>query len=474
MIRTFQESKGAGKANLAVFALFLLALLFFGGASRGDEVAQPIVRLAAIAVLAWAAFRFDREARARAGTIGAMFAALALLLAVQLVPLPPGLWEALPGRSLYADALATAGVGAAWRPLSLTPDLTLNALLGLLPAAAALAVVALIPRKLGPLVLALLLAAIAVAVLLAIFQVSTGRPYLYRTTNVGAAVGSFANRNHFALFVALALPLLAGWAGIAPRRGERPGIRDILALSCASAVFPILLIAGSRGGLICGAFAAAAALALVLISRPTLDRRKRGIVLAAGAAGIAAIIAVFVLFSRDEAFKRLLSGSDDDSRGDLTPMVLRMIGDYFPFGSGWGSFDPLYRMYESDATLDPTYANQAHNDLLQIAFEGGLPAAMLLAWLAIWFSKRSLAVWRNRVGEPDVLARVGSAIIATIALSSAFDYPLRTPLLATIFVVAGLWLAPAPRVGTDDGGSETGGDGLEAGLALRVGFGVVE
>ena len=68
-----------------------------GGASAADALGQPLIRasaalLAAIAI--GAGLRFDLV-RYRAPAL--WLAAAALLTALQLVPLPPGVWRSLPG-----------------------------------------------------------------------------------------------------------------------------------------------------------------------------------------------------------------------------------------------------------------------------------------------------------------------------------------------------------------------------------------
>ena len=51
---------------------------------------------------------------------------------------------------------------------------------------------------------------------------------------------------------------------------------------------------------------------------------------------------------------------------------------FLPFGAGFGTFDPVYRRFEPDALLSTIYLNQAHNEPMQLAMEGGIPALALL------------------------------------------------------------------------------------------------
>jgi O-antigen ligase len=439
MFSELRNESGQVRFNFGVLMAFLLVLLFFGGASRADVIGQAVVRIAAILVLVLSAVQFDRRALARVRTPAILLACMAAAVAIQIIPLPPAAWASLPGRAVYADALRLAGVAPVWRPISITPDLTLNALLALLPSCAALSLLALLPRKHQPSVLSLLLIAIAISTIIGILQIATGGPYLYQITNSGSAVGSFANRNHSALFVAMALPLLAGWISLPRSHDRMAAIRFWVALCAAAVVFPVLLVTGSRGGLLLGVIGIAAAVAMTL-PRWRMPRRSRLAALAAAFVLILATAAIFALSSRNEALRRLLAGDDSDVRSDLLPTFISMITEYFPIGSGFGSFDPVYRMFEPHANLELAYLNQAHNDWAQILIEGGLPALLVLLAAVTWLVIRGFKAWRTPRPEA-IIAKTASVMVGMIGISSLFDYPLRTPLIGTVFAVAAAWLA---------------------------------
>ena len=123
-------------AMIAFLALVALA----GGASRPDSLAQPFVRVIALGYVALVVLMGWVEGRRvrRMGIVFAIIVASALALALHLVPLPPGTWTGLAGRDFYAQAATVAGVEQPWRPLTLSPDRTWNALFSLsIPFAAA-------------------------------------------------------------------------------------------------------------------------------------------------------------------------------------------------------------------------------------------------------------------------------------------------------------------------------------------------
>ena len=155
--------------------------------------------------------------------------ALIALPLVQLLPLPEFLWNWLPGRALYADALTAVGSAPNYRTLSLIPGATESALLVLLvPLAVFLATVSTSQTQLRQLInlfigLAVLQAIIGLA------QFGTGSMTVLATLEgkaVSSAHGTYPNYDHFAGFLEMALPLVlalliaySGGGAQAPRRG---------------------------------------------------------------------------------------------------------------------------------------------------------------------------------------------------------------------------------------------------------------
>ena len=75
----------------------------------------------------------------------------------------------------------------------------------------------------------------------------------------------------------------------------------------------------------------------------------------------------------------------------------------------------------------------------------GLPGLILLAIASVIAGKAIWSAFRAQVGEgrDATFARLGGVALVIIALGSIGDYPLRTPALACVFVIAALWLAGA-------------------------------
>lgn len=436
------------KANLdAWVARGLIASLFlFGGASRHDALSQIAVQLAGVLALCHELFRLDTSAWRRVALPFGLVAAATALIALQLLPLPPSLSASLPGHDTLAEELGGIGMGDRWRPLSLSPERTIGTLLGMLPLLAIPLVVARLREADELSLLTLTVGAVVVSGLIGAVQVASGGGYFYAITNEGSAVGLFANRNHQAALLACGLPMVACWMVWRRREPREQRMTVFLGVPVMAGIYPLLLIAGSRAGLALGALGTAAAALILLIGWRRMriedgSRRQMKLVIIAPFLIGALVSVAAVLLARDVAVQRLFAGERETVRQDLLPVFMRMAGDFSPLGSGAGTFEPLFRVYEPSTSLGPTYLNQAHNDFIQLLIEGGLPAALLATIGLMAISWRGLRTIFGR--DPELPATRALACLAPILLlvaASAVDYPLRTPALGGMLVLFGTWL----------------------------------
>lgn len=455
MLARWRESSRSDRAMLVVCITFFSALVFAGGASRADELAQFLIGAVSAVILAIAASGLPLASWRKAGAVTGFLVAAFLVIAMQLIPLPPAVWSALPGRAVFAEAIEGAGMDLRWHSLTLTPDMTIFALLSLVPAFAILALSLRLSRQWQDALPWILLLVMAAGVFLGVIQAATGSPYFYRIANFDVPTGSFANRNHFALFTAMSVPLLAVWASAPGRNGQGRPARFVIAAVGALIAAALLLLAGSRGGLLVAVVGYGAAFLIFTARTGTMGKGK--MIAFGGGAMLAALAlaAVFVGQSRDVTIGRIFASGEADLRKDIYPALWPMMSDFFPFGSGFGSFVPVYKVYEPLATLGSRYINHAHNDVVQIVIEGGLPALVLLVVFSAWFVRQTATVWRgflvaarpvSRRGtgdraDPKIhLARAASTLILMIGIMSLFDYPMRTPLITVTFVLAIIWL----------------------------------
>src|SRR5581483_5053501 len=139
---------------------------------------------------------------------------IALVPLIQLIPLPPFVWTRLPGGQDIVSVFGLLGRQLPWRPISVSPNLTWMSFLSLLPPMAIfLSAIQLDYRDRRHLSL-IVIAAGVVSVFLGLTQVAQGPGSALRFfsfTNAGEAVGFFANRNHFAALMYVAMLYTAAW-----------------------------------------------------------------------------------------------------------------------------------------------------------------------------------------------------------------------------------------------------------------------
>lgn len=443
----------------------IVAAFLFGGASRPDAMSQIPMRLAAIFVgtIALIVVKPGELAGVRAPLW--LLGGFALIFAIQLVPLPPGVWTSLPGRELFAGTMAVARLDLPWHSISLIPESTWNALLATLPGFAALLALAVTrTRDLYWMVVALAVLALLSGII-GLVQISSGNMYLYAVTNKGSGVGVFANRNHQAALLALTLPTLTVAAALLPGSLSASG-RYLGTALIGIFLVPLIVVTGSRAGLVLMLIGVAGALTLARSSRTLIPapkdraprrhrvwhRKWRGV--AAGA--VAAVIVAIAMLANAPALERLLTQDiESDSRIRLFEPMIRIVSDFFPFGTGFGTFASIFKVFEPDWKLGPSYFNHAHNDVLEILIEGGLISVAIVGAGLAWWAHATWWLWRRPVRRQlDILGRLGTFQTAILALASLSDYPLRTPLCQIVFMLGCGCMALA--YGRHDGQGATG------------------
>lgn len=433
---------------MVLLVMFLICLAIAGGASRADALGQSIVRfVASIAIAILVLVRgWPREGMPR-GPLFLLFATMMLPL-LQLIPLPPAVWSALPGRVAFLGAAQIAGVPQPWRPIAISPDAAWNAFFSLLIPAAALLLTAALNARERMKLPAILLAMASYSAVLAVIQLSSGgldNPFINET--VGTGSGIFANPNHQALFLSIGIVAGAAWA-VAPQ--SYAAWRVAVAGAAAIWFFLMILASGSRTGLILGVLASGGAVwimrqvAVRLSAR--MSRRARWLAVSATIAIVAVLALVSIAAGRAVSFDRLLLlSTGEDMRSRALPTLFDMVMTYMPVGSGFGGFEPLFQMHEPDALLKPTRFNHAHNDYIEIALEGGVAAILLLVAAMGWVLRSGLAAWRSHPVAPAT--KFGVVTLLLVLTASAVDYPARTPVVMALLAIAAVLVAPIAGMG---------------------------
>jgi hypothetical protein len=439
--------------------VFLAATFLLGGGSRYDIVSLIVLRPVSAAMLAYAIFCSTTNLSSFKTPIALLGAWMGLAV-LQLVPLPPGIWTALPGREPIVASFAATGTAPGWEPLSVVPMATLNALLALILPLAVLLLFAESSSAERRRALRAIAAFAFVSALLGILQVVEGGQgplYPYSISNEGLPIGLFANRNHQAAVLAAAIPLTLAIA--ADHEFARRGLSRWIGRAIALGLVVVVVMTGSRAGSVLALGALfAGSLLLSPAERRTRSERHASNPRLTPVRAIAsrwtlpaillAVIALVFVVASGTAFERLAAKDGlGDLRFQILPTVGEMIRASFPFGFGFGTFPWTYDMFEPVRLMRADYINRAHDDWLELFIDGGVFApALALAGVA-WLVARCRSL-RRFLFDPesdDDRHRLAALLgILILVLASLFDYPLRTPSVAAILMVFVGCLA-APR-----------------------------
>ncbi|MFC3175179.1 O-antigen ligase family protein [Novosphingobium bradum] len=435
-----------GERAMAVVAL--ASAMFLGGGGTPSPLTELALQLLFAAIFGlWLVVAGKVPGVALRPVLG-LCGLLLVLPLVQLVPLPPVLWHALPGRSLERAALDLVGAAETWRPWSLAPARTTNAALALVPPAMMLLMTATLDRR-GRSALVLVIAGGAfLTILVGAAQAAGGpaNPLRFYAPEAAYLSGFQANHNSTADVLLIGMvafsAVVRDWREVTARKrtGHLPAA--ILAVGVGLLSLGVFLTA-SRAGT---ALLPVAWIAVLALTRPLWPASLPRIAAVAGGCAVAAAVAVFVL--RDNAVVGQVLARYDFS-GEVRPRLwgdsLAVAQTYFPLGAGMGAFIPVYMAGERLEAVGLALPNRAHNDLLELVIEAGVPGLVVLAAIVAILGRLA----RERLRDPDPVVR-RQAIFALagftiVALHSQVDYPLRSISLACMAAALAGLLVPGVR-----------------------------
>lgn len=454
----------AARWSVPVVLLCVVANILLGGTSRNGDGLTTLAYTIDVFAISFFLLFADRSRLAQVRPLLAFLGGLTLIACGQLIPLPPAIWMRLPGHAILTDAALVADLPQPWRPISLAPSLTMQSLLGVIPPLTLLLGAACMPRR-RLLLIAWAIVGVAVcSAILGVMQFASGGSralYFYAPGLHDYSVGVFTNRNHQAAFLALSISLLRSVLSTSLATSRRSYIVEYCFWPVALIIISAVIVTGSRTGLGLSLLGVFAAMLIVKPSIPTLRGVPGGryaiVILPLIVA--AAIILVFISFGRAASVDRLLdtSGYQGELRFAFWPIILHEVWNFFPLGSGLGTFDSVFRMYEPDWALKSSFFNHAHSDPLEWVLTTGLVGVLLLAGFVVWFVYAVHDVFaRDRGSDQQVLAQSAIVGIVIMTLASLPDYPLRTSALSAVFaaLLALIRIARAPQ-------SLYGPDGLD-------------
>lgn len=427
---------------------FLVAAAFImGGSARSDVQSLALLRPLAIVVLGFGLWKLTIDDLRNNWEISIISALLLLVSFIYLIPLPVG-FHSGGVHDVAANIRDLAAGGEQMRPLALSGYAAINANFALLVPLAAMVLLIQLDRKQRYSLLPLCIALGMLSALLGLLQ-SIGGPngslYFYRVTNNGSAVGIFANRNHQAVYLATLFPMLAVYYVTADKKN--PKIRKLrlwLAITGSIVLIPLILITGSRGGLLAALLGMLAALwASRHWGASTSSEQKKSsfnlrILLAGGA--VAMLTALTLVTARAEAILRLFAPSaSTDNRSEFWRVTFKTAQDQLPWGVGPGGFAEAFRVNEPINLLDSTYLNHAHNDFLELFNDYGMLSLIIFAVAVILLFVSRRKAEASTHGRDAAFRFLGLVGLTILALGSIVDYPVRTPFVSVFAMILLLW-----------------------------------
>jgi hypothetical protein len=429
---------------ILVFLAFLLVIGIFAETYPNSIFIPPVVSVVFLLCATWR-LRNGLPSMLSAQALGIV--ALGLIwMGLQLVPLSAGIWSSLPGHGFVLETLTAAKLAPTAMPVSLTPSEGLSYFLFLLSGLAIFVGGLSVPAGERRFVAFGICFLAIISSLLGLAQrfggdASVLQFYASSGWNNG---GFFPNHNFLAAQLYCAIPFATS---LAIALGQRRAVHWTVAALFAFAIL-IVYLAGlgatsSRAGIIL-------AMVAVLLSGLLLWPRTHGSQLQtsniSGRAMIA-FIALMLLLAAQFGLAGILRLAQtepvSDYRGIMATTSLEVAQNFFPFGSGFGSFVPVYAIFERPENLKAFYVNHAHNDWIELFLEGGLPMALVLTLFIAWLSRAIFVLWRG-AGPEDGLTKACVIIIALLLAHSFSDYPLRTRAMMAVFALCCAWLAAGP------------------------------
>jgi O-antigen ligase len=200
-----------------------------------------------------------------------------------------------------------------------------------------------------------------------------GKLYWFREMRYGGIpFGPYVNRNHFAGFAEMVIPIALVPLVLGKVRRERLFAVSLLAL------FPLgaLLFSASRGGIV--SFAAEVALLTLLL----IVRRAGGKHVLAGAVVLLVAFMLVSWLGVRQILDRFSSmQSLEVTTGKRASMRLdawHIFREHPMFGAGLGTLQTVFPAYET--LYDAKVVNHAHNDYLEALAETGLAGGLCCAW----------------------------------------------------------------------------------------------
>lgn len=444
-----------------VLVTFTILIVAWGALAFGAVYAWAYAPLLAAAAVTGAVGLFEPGRRMPRASRRVLVALLCVgaASALQLVPLAPGILEAIsPGTAEFLRNYTLRYALAPFaHPLSVDPARTRLGLMFFVALALLLAGLArgLSRSRVRTLTVALIaLGAVLAAIGIVQKAVLGDHTYLGMKiygwwtpeSRLVVPFGPYVNRNHFAGWMLMGLPLAIGYLCALVEEGTQrtTGWRNrllwlstsagggaLLVLAAAGLMSVSLVMSMSRSGMVGFTLAA-----VVIAGRSLRSVRGTAARLAAVLTLASLLIVPVVTLGIDSTVERLST----DPRGSVETRLRvwrdtrAIIADFPVAGTGLNTFGTATVVYQTGNR--DVHFQEAHNDYLQLAAEGGVLLGLPIVAVIVLFVAAVRKRMRDDIDRTTAWIRFGAVTgIVAVAAQSLVEFSLQMPGNAAMFVV---------------------------------------
>jgi O-antigen ligase len=287
--------------------------------------------------------------------------------------------------------------------------------------------------------------------LLGILQKLTGTKDIYwvRDASYATHFGPYVNRNHFAGYIGMVIPVALGllvsrFASVAFfKNADRRSIAaefqshffaNLLLTFVIVIMISALFLSLSRGGILSFAVVVVAFCTLIGFTRLSAIMGRGWRIIAS----VLVITLVFLMWLGLDPVLNRLSNLSPGARYDIYLDTINMAKDFPVFGTGLGTFQYIYPGYKT--LQSQAYYYHAHNDYLELISDSGLVGfVIVLSGFIMFFWKTLVRWWERRHYYAKGVALGGVCSVIAILAHSFTDFNLHIPANALFLsIVLGL------------------------------------
>jgi O-antigen ligase len=259
-----------------------------------------------------------------------------------------------------------------------------------------------------------------------------GKLYWFRELRYGGIpFGPYVNRNHFAGFAELVIPIPLVPLILGKVRRERRFVIGFFALIPIGA----LLLSASRGGVVSLGVELLFLVSIVLLQRAGTRHLLAGGIVLVAAISLVSWLGVNQILARFGSLQTL--EVHENKRASMRHGAWHIFLDHPFLGAGLGTLETVYPSYET--LYDGKIVDHAHNDYLEALAETGILGGLCCAW----FIALLLVAGLHSLQEPAIsfssaLRLAGLTGCCGLLVHSLVDFNLHIPANATFFLFMAL------------------------------------